>query len=77
MRGRISSEKIQDYIEGRLKEDEEVALGEYFRSHPREAMRAKALRRQAQRFRRFAEDILDEPIPQCVLDILQRLRQDG
>jgi anti-sigma factor RsiW len=73
MRGQITPEQIQDYIEGRLRKDDEAFVEDYFRCHPGEAMRMRALRRQSERLRRFGERILNEPVPQRFRETLRRL----
>lgn len=76
MRGHITPEQMQDYIEGRLRKDEAAFVAEYFRFHPGEAVRMRALRRQAEKLQRFAEEILNEPIPERFRGVIQRLRDE-
>jgi anti-sigma factor RsiW len=77
MRGQITPEEMQDYIEGRLAEDDAASVLEYLRFHPSEAAHMQALRRQAEKLRRFAEQMLNEPIPERFREIIERLRRES
>ncbi|MEO8559648.1 MAG: hypothetical protein ABI439_11340 [Rhodospirillales bacterium] len=71
---KISSADLQDFIEGRLSNDREATVQDYLRHNPTEARRVETLRQQAARLRQLGNTMLDEPVPDQLLDVLKRLR---
>jgi hypothetical protein len=70
----IKPDDLQDYIEGRLDEPRRRAVLAYLERHPEQAAEVEALRKQAEQLRRLGSEIIDEPIPDKFLEILQRLK---
>lgn len=65
---------MQDFIEGRLAPERREAVMDYLRHNPSEARRVEALRQQAERLRQLGKDMLNEPVPAQLLDVLKKLR---
>jgi anti-sigma factor RsiW len=70
----IKPDDLQDYIEGRLDDARLRAVLAYLDQHPEQAVEVEALRKQAEQLRRLGAEIVEEPIPDKFLDILQRLK---
>ena len=70
----IKPDDLQDYIEGRLDERRRREVLAYLERHPEQAVEVEALRRQAEQLRQLGSEIIEEPIPDKFLDILQRLK---
>jgi anti-sigma factor RsiW len=71
---KVSASDLQDFIEGRLDADREAKVAEYLRRNPAEARRVETLRQQAARLRQLGSSMLDEPVPDQLLDVLKKLR---
>jgi anti-sigma factor RsiW len=71
---KVSAADLQDFIEGRLTADREATVSEYLRRNPSEAQRVDTLRQQAARLRQLGNTMLDEPVPDQLLDVLKKLR---
>ncbi len=69
----VNPDDMQDYIEGRLSDIDRARVDAFLRLNPQEKARVEALRLQAQRLKKLGGDILREPIPDQLLEILQRL----
>jgi anti-sigma factor RsiW len=69
----ITPDDLQDYIEGRLGPNDEARVEAYLRLNPPEAAHAELLRQQARYLRKLGEDILKEPVPGHLLDLLHQL----
>lgn len=70
--GGLSDHKIQDYIDGRLNERDQAAVAAYLLAHPDAAAHVEMLRRQNEALRGIGQEILDEPVPARLLDVLNR-----
>jgi anti-sigma factor RsiW len=68
----ISEEKIQDYVDGRLDERDRAAVAAYLLTHPNVAMDVEALLQQNEALKVIGEEILDEPVPARLRDVLQK-----
>lgn len=71
---KVSSADLQDFIEGRLAPERQQAVVDYLRHNPSEARRVETLRQQAERLRQLGQDMLNEPVPDQLLDVLKKLR---
>ena len=69
---RPSDEQIQDYIDGRLGVRELLAMTAYLFAHPKVASEIEALRRHNEALKRIGQEILDEPIPERLRNVLRR-----
>ena len=69
---RVSSRKLQDYIEGRLARQDLVRIQDYLRDNPDIGARVEKLRLQARQMQKFGKALLSEEIPQRLLDIIAR-----
>ncbi len=74
---RPSDEQIQDYIDGRLGARELLVMAAYLFAHPAAASEIEALRRHNQALKRIGQEILDEPIPERLRDVLRRRPAGG
>ena len=63
--------QIQDYIDGRLNERDRAAVAAYLLGHPRVAAEVEAIRRQSEALRALGQEILDEPVPAHLRDLLR------
>jgi len=71
---KVSAADLQDFIEGRLTTEREATVRDYLRHNPSEAQRVETLRQQAARLRQLGNTMLDEPVPDQLLDVLKKLR---
>jgi anti-sigma factor RsiW len=68
----LASEGIQRYIDGRLGERDRAVVAAYLRTHPAAAAEVEALRRQSEVLRQIGQDILSEPVPERLREVLRR-----
>jgi anti-sigma factor RsiW len=71
--GRPSEEQIQDYVDGRLGGRDLAAMAAYLLTHPRLASEIETLRRQNEALKRVAEEVLDEPVPERLRDVIRQI----
>jgi anti-sigma factor RsiW len=64
--------KIQDYIDGRLEERDQAAVAAYLLVHPKAASKVEMLRRQNEALKGIGREILDEPVPARLRDMLRQ-----
>ena len=69
----ISPADLQDYVEGRLSAERHSVVEAFLASNPDSAAQVAALRAQADVLKHLGEDILDEPIPEKLSEILRGL----
>jgi anti-sigma factor RsiW len=67
----LSDDRIQDYIDERLSERERAAVAAHVLAHPASAARLEAWRRQTEMLRGLGHEILDEPVPPRMREILR------
>ena len=67
----FTDEQIQDYIDGRLNERDRAAVAAYLLAHPRAAAEVEAVRRQSEALRALGQEILDEPVPEQLRQLLR------
>jgi len=68
----LADHKIQDYIDGRLNERDQAAVAAYLLVHPDMASEVEMLRRQNEALRGIGQEILQEPVPPRLRDVLYR-----
>jgi anti-sigma factor RsiW len=68
----ITDDDLQDYIEGRLDEAARRRVEEHLARDPRLADEVARLRRQAAKLQEFGKRALEEPIPQEMLDLINK-----
>jgi anti-sigma factor RsiW len=68
----LADHKIQDYIDGRLDERNQAVVAAYLLAHPDAASKVEMLRRQNEALRGIGQEILDEPVPARLRDVLHR-----
>jgi anti-sigma factor RsiW len=68
----ITDDDLQDYIEGRLDDSARRHVEEELARDPRLADEVARLRRQAAKLQEFGKRVLDEPIPQEMLDLINK-----
>jgi anti-sigma factor RsiW len=74
-RDMLADEKIQDYIDGRLDDRDKAVVAAYLLAHPDVASHVEMLRRQNEALRGIGHEILDEPVPARLRDVLHRQTQ--
>jgi anti-sigma factor RsiW len=67
----LAGEGIQRYIDGRLGERDRAVVAAYLRTHPA-AAEVEALRRQSEVLRQIGQEILSEPVPERLREVLRR-----
>jgi anti-sigma factor RsiW len=71
-RYKIGDHKLQDYIDGRLDDRDRAAVAAYLLAHPETASQVETLRRQNEALRGIGQEILDEPVPARLRELLKR-----
>ncbi len=71
-RGRISAAEIQDFIDGRLDCGARSSFIVRLLECPEVGVEVEAMRRQHEALREVGQEILDEPVPPRLRNILQR-----
>jgi anti-sigma factor RsiW len=68
----LADYRIQDYIDGRLDERDQALVATYLLAHPDVASKVETLRRQNEALRGIGQEILDEPVPARLRDVLRQ-----
>jgi anti-sigma factor RsiW len=68
----LSDQKIQDYIDDRLDDRERAVVAAYLLVNPDAASQVEILRRQNEALRGIGQEILDEPVPPHLLEVVRR-----
>ena len=68
----LADDKVQDYIDGRLDDRDNAVVAAYLLAHPDIASHVEMLRRQNEALRGIGHEILDEPVPARLRDVLHR-----
>lgn len=63
--------QLQDYVDGRLNERDRAAVAAYLLAHPQVAAEVEAMRRQTEALRALGQEILDEPVPERLREMLR------
>jgi anti-sigma factor RsiW len=73
----LADPKIQDYIDGRLDERDQAAVAAYLLAHPEAAAQVETVRRQNEALKGIGHEILYEPVPERLHDVLHPQSQDN
>jgi anti-sigma factor RsiW len=73
----LAEHKIHDYIDGRLSERDQALVATYLLAHPAAASRVETLRRQNEALKGSGHEILDEPVPARLREVLRRQPEVG
>lgn len=68
----LTDDKIQDYLDGRLNDRDRATVAAYLLAHPEIAANVETLRRQNEALKGIGQEILDEPVPDRLRDVLTR-----
>jgi anti-sigma factor RsiW len=68
----LADYRIQDYIDGRLDERDQALVATYLLAHPDVASKVETLRRQNEALKGIGQEILDEPVPARLRDVLRQ-----
>jgi anti-sigma factor RsiW len=68
----LADHRVQDYIDGRLDERDQAVVAAYLLGHPDAASKVETLRRQNEALRGIGHEILDEPVPARLRDVLRQ-----
>ncbi len=69
----VTEEEIQEYVDGRGTSEQRAAVEAYLARHPAKRAEVQALIRQQEALRRLGTEILAEPIPERLQEILRRI----
>jgi anti-sigma factor RsiW len=67
----FADRQLQDYVDGRLNERDRAAVAAYLLAHPHAAAELEAVRRQSEALRALGHEILDEPVPERLREVLR------
>lgn len=68
----LTDEQIQGYIDDRLNERDRAAVAAYLLAHREVAEEVETLRRQAEALKGIGQDVLDEPVPERLRNVLHQ-----
>src|SRR5690554_4344952 len=68
----FTDRQLQDYIDGRLSERDRASVAAYLLAHPDVAAEVETVRRQSEALRALGQEILDEPVPERLREVLRR-----
>lgn len=69
----VTTLDLQDYLDGRLSAKRLVEVEAFLKRNPESAAEVVALRAQSMALRRLGAEILDEPVPDRLMDLVRRL----
>lgn len=72
----ISEDKLQDYIDGRLGDQEEAAVAAYLLANPEQAKYVQWLREQDKALKAVGVNVLTEPIPERLKSVLSNAQDE-
>ncbi|HLT01409.1 MAG TPA: hypothetical protein VK001_04490, partial [Geminicoccaceae bacterium] len=67
----FTDRQLQDYIDGRLSERDRASVAAYLLAHPDVAAEVETVRRQSEALRALGQEILDEPVPERLREVLR------
>lgn len=71
---KLSEDRIQDYIDGRLNEQDRAAVAAHLLAHPDEARIVQELRQQNDALKGLGAEVLSEPVPDRLKAIVSEAR---
>jgi len=71
----INEDRLQEYIDGRLTEQEEAAVAAHLLANPAQAAYVQKLREQNKALQAVGSNILNEPVPERLQSVLDTARQ--
>ena len=72
---RISDEKVQDYIDGRLNETDEAAVAAFLLANPKRAAEIQQYRHQNEALQALGQEVLSEPVPERLTHVISEARR--
>ena len=69
----VTTLELQDYLDGRLSAKRRLEVEAFLARNPESAAELAALKSQAMALRRLGAEILEEPIPDRLMDLVRRL----
>lgn len=72
---KISDDKIQEYIDGRLGDRDQAAMASHLLSDPQKAAEIQELRQQNEALKALGSEVLDEPVPEKLTKIVENARR--
>jgi anti-sigma factor RsiW len=71
----LTDDQIQGYIDDRLKERDRAAVAAYLLANPAAAAEVETLRRQSEALKGVGQEVLDEPVPERLRNVLDQQNQ--
>lgn len=71
----ISKQMLEDFIIGRLDDQRETKVRAYLRDHPDKAKEFEKLKLQNLMLRELGADVLKEPVPERLKQVLRQVRE--
>ena len=69
----VTTLELQDYLDGRLSAKRRLEVEAFLARNPESAAELAALKSQSMALRRLGAEILEEPIPDRLMDLVRRL----
>ncbi len=76
VRGAINPELLHDYVDGHLGDEARLEIARHIDENPEAAEMVRAYRAQNAALLREYGNIIEEPVPQRLLDVIEVLRRN-